>query len=179
MKKWMVILLIAVSPGIFAQELLMPDLPEIDSLEMQPEKEILDSPLFPGASFPKDIMQPLQTPNIDFDAVLSERWSLDLSDELFSPAVTTGLWPGINYPVLMPLGHSGSVFSSAAYKVNDRFSVGGYSFGANSVFTAPLPGKGINDYDLRGSTLFMKYNVSKNFKIETRVNVIQGPGPGF
>ena len=56
----------------------------------------------------------------------------------------------------------------------DKFKIGGFSYGANSVFSAPFPNQGLNNYDYRGATMFMQYKVSKNFKIETSVNVQQG-----
>lgn len=179
MRKWMIIFFIAVSPALFAQELLMPELPETDSLEMELEREILYRQLLSGSLMSSDLMQPMQLPDINFNDLLSERWSFDTSVQTINTFGNTGFSHWFMGMAPAPFIHSGSVFSSATYKLNDRFTVGGYSFGAKSVFTAPFPNQGINNYDMRGSTMFLKYNVSKNFKIETRVSVTQGPGPGF
>src|SRR5690554_3708180 len=158
MKQLLIVLFVVFSPALFAQELLMPDLPEMDSLELVPGQEFPKGQLLPDALIMPDI-QSLQVPDFDFNAALPERWSFNVAEELFSPGLGSLFMNGSQDMLIMPFLHSGSVFSSAAYKVNDRFAVGGFSYGANSVFTAPLPGKGINSYDFRGSTLFMKYEV--------------------
>lgn len=167
------------SLGVSSQELLLPGLEVTDSLQLQMERDLMYRQLLSGSSMANDLMLPFQIPELDFDAAIAKRWSFDSSEffanqlqvnEYFSPYL--GLVPS-------PFVRNGSVFSSAAYKINDRFTLGGYSFGANSVFSAPLPNQGLNSFDFRGSTMFMQYKVSKNFKIETRVNVTQGPGTGF
>lgn len=179
MKIWMIIIFVSVSLSVYSQELVMPELPETDSLEMNLERELLYRQLLSGSFMATDLMLPLQVPRLDFNATLAERWTFDSSEISFNTFQWDGHTPGFMGLVPSPFFYNGSVFSSAVYQLNDRFTVGGYSFGAKSAFSAPLPGLGVNSYDIRGSTMFLKYNVSKNFKIETRVNVIQSPGPGF
>ncbi len=175
----MYILFIIFSLGAGGQELVLPELDEQDSLHLEMERDLMYRQLMTGSIMDDNLALPLQMPEISFDAAVAQRWTFDSSEllsgqlqvnEYFTP------YPGL---VPSPFFRNGSVFSSAAYKINDRFTLGGYSFGANSVFTAPLPNQGLNNFDVRGSTMFMQYKVSKNFKIETRVNVTQGPGPGF
>jgi hypothetical protein len=83
------------------------------------------------------------------------------------------------YPFFSPFYQNGMVLSEGAYNFGGKFTFGGFSYGTNSVMSAPLPNQ-MNKFDNYGSTLFMQYKVSKNFKIETRVNINQGGGyPGF
>lgn len=179
MKKVLFLLFIFCSLGVRSQELLLPELEKTDSLHLEMEKAFMYRQLLSGSSVPGDLMLPFQLPEMDFNAAIARRWSFDPS-ELFSSRLQVNEFVSPYFGLASsPFLRNGSVFSSAAYKINDRFTLGGYSFGANSVFTAPLPGQGLNNFDFRGSTMFMQYKVSKNFKIETRVNVTQGPGPGF
>ena len=112
----------------------------------------------------------------DIPGEISKRWSLDQPERISFSAFESMFFTPYSGFQPSPFLREGVVLSGASYRLNNRFSMGGYSFGANSIFTAPLPGKGFNQYDVRGSTLFMQYNVSGKFKIETRVSVTQGPG---
>ena len=93
--------------------------------------------------------------NLSFDGILTNRYSF------------------------IPFFRNGRILSSAEYKMGDRFTFGGFSYGANSIFSVPSFNPVNNKFDIYGSTLFLQYKISKNFKIETRVNVNKGPGPGF
>lgn len=157
----------------------MPELPEEDSVQLQLEREMLYRQLLSGSFMSTDLLQPFHFPQVDFNANLSERLNLNsyvFKQNLLQPEE---IRLGFIGPVYTPFSRDVTVLSSAAYQLNDRFKVGGYSFGANSIYTAPFPKQGFNNFDVHGSTLFMQYKVSKNFKIETRVNVTQGYGPGF
>jgi hypothetical protein len=175
-KKLIFILFILAGFGLNAQELMLPELPEEDSLYLEPGKQFMYEPLISGGLFLDEIKRPIQAYQFDLSGELSKRWSFDGSDQF------TGFWQesmlfnpraGI---VPSPFLRDGVVLSGASYKLNNRFSLGGYSFGGNSIFTAPFPNQGFNQFDVRGSTLFMQYNVSKKFKVETRISVTQGPG---
>ncbi|HZH70902.1 MAG TPA: hypothetical protein VFD91_00310 [Mariniphaga sp.] len=157
----------------------MPELPEKDTVQLQLERDMLYRQLLSGSFMSTDLLQPFTVPQVDFNASLSERWNLDSFDFKQNLLQPEDIRLGFIGPLFTPFIREGTVLSSAAYQLNDRFKVGGYSFGANSIFTAPFPNQGFNNFDVHGSTLFMQYKVSKNFKIETRVNVTQGYGPGF
>jgi len=102
-------------------------------------------------------------------------WNLTFNDISLSPNYFSRFRYGYFGFSPSPFIRDGTVFSAGEYQFSDKFKIGGYSYGANSVFSAPFPNQGLNDsYDFRGNTLFMQYKVSKNFKIETRVNVQQG-----
>jgi len=115
-------------------------------------------------------------PDFDFRSELANRRNYDFSGNLMNQWSFGRMMPGYFGISPAPFLRNETVFSGAAYQMGDRFILGGYSFGANSVFSAPFPNQGMDNFDVRGSTLFMQYNVSKNFKIETRVNVTRGAG---
>ena len=69
------------------------------------------------------------------------------------------------------------VFNQAEYKLNNRFSFGGNSFGAQTIFDQPQMNPAIQNMSTKGASMFMQYKVSKNFKIETRVSVTNHQSP--
>jgi hypothetical protein len=159
-----------------AQEPLMPQLSGKDSTLLEIERQVMYRQLLSGMLPAGHLMEPMPLPGFDLDAELSKRWQVDPSVLTLDAWEVNGWIPGFTGLSGSPFLRNETVFSGSVYRLNDRFSLGGYSFGANSVFTAPLPNQGMNPFDVRGSTLFMQYKVSKNFKIETRVNVTHGPG---
>ncbi len=159
-----------------AQEKLMPVMPEQDSSMIAAERMILYNQLLTGALPSGDLWQPFPMTRLDFGNEALKFRNFNLyerpADFRLAGYPNFSLTGAGFHPFLL---HS-NVLSGSEYRLNERFMLGGYSFQGRSAFTAPFPNQGLNSYDVRGSTLFMKYNVSKNFKIETRVNVIQGPG---
>lgn len=168
-------LLILAGASARAQEKLMPVMvmPKEDSTQILQERQILFNQLISGKLENNELFDIPQLPKFDFKAAVNQRFSINPSGMLHT-ATYSGIIPGL-FPVF-PFLRSGSVFSAASYQLNDKFTVGGYSFGANSIFSAPMPNQRMNKFDTQGSTFFMQYKVSKNFKIETRVSVTQGPG---
>lgn len=160
--------------GATAQEPLMPLLPEQDSTELKAERDMLYRQLPAGVLPLGDLMQPVQLPEFNFDEALSQYQSYGLSDNYFGNWISNGFYPGHLGISPAPFLRNGTIFSQGSYQLNDKFRVGGYSFGGNSVFSAPLPNQNFNNFDFRGSTLFMEYKVSDKFKIETRISVSQG-----
>ena len=174
MKTAVTLIFIFLTLGAFAQEPLMPELPEQDSAQLKLEREIMYQQFLSGISPLGELMQPAKIPEFNFNEAISQRLSYDMSGYLFSSRFSRGLYPSNSYFTTAPFSRSGTVFSQGSYQLNDKFKVGGYSFGANSIFSAPLPNQNLNNFDFRGSTLFMEYKVSDKFKIETRVSVSQG-----
>ena len=154
----------------------MPELPEKDSLALESERQFLYRQLLSGSPPAGNLTEPVALPGFDLDAELTKRWTYGLPESAMDSRYVSGWMPDYFVFGASPFLRDETVFSSAVYRYNDRLSIGGHSFGANSVFTAPFPGQGLNHYNIRGSSLFMQYKVSKNIQIETRVNVIQGPG---
>jgi hypothetical protein len=175
-KKFFFLFFIVLPFNLFAQEPLMPLVSVQDSAMLAAERQLMYYQFLSGILPSGEWMQSVQLPDFDFKSEMVNRWSYDFSAVSTNPLSFNDFMPGYFGLGTDPFLRDVSVFSGAAYRLNDRFTFGGYSFGANSVFSAPFPNQGMNNFDVRGSTMFLKYNVSKNFKIETRVNVIQGPG---
>jgi hypothetical protein len=154
----------------------MPVISEKDSVAMAAERQLMYHQLLSGVLPLGELLEPVQLPDFSFQDEMAKRRNFSyVTDNLnFSTFELTS--PGHFGIGLSPFLRNETVVSSASYQLNDRFTLGGYSFGANSVFSAPFPNRGFNNFDVRGNTLFLKYNVSKNFKIETRVNVTRSPG---
>jgi hypothetical protein len=174
LKTAITLIIIFFTLGVVAQEPLMPELPEQDSELLETEQEIVPGPLLPVISPLSNGLQPMKLPEFNFNDAVLQRWNYDISGYSFNSRMTTGFHHGYYNIIPVPFVQSGTIFSQGSYQINDKFKVGGYSFGANSIFSAPLPNQNLNNFDFRGSTLFMEYKVSDKFKIETRVSVSQG-----
>ena len=158
--------------SINAQGLIEPELPPLDSALVNdslliPDAPLLNMPVTPELWTPEMGVKTYKLPHIDFDdAFLNFRQ--DYNYYIYNPQGTDNL----NIPfAAMPFISSGAIFNQAAYKLSDKITVGGNSFGANSIFSTPLPNSGFNNFDYRGASMFFQYKVSKNIKIETRVSV--------
>ncbi|HSM48550.1 MAG TPA: hypothetical protein VK872_12085, partial [Draconibacterium sp.] len=117
----------------------------------------------------------------DLNTEFAKMYSLNLNLYNFNNMFNSGFSTGMMNPFYSPFYQNGMVLSEGAYKFSDKFTFGGFSYGANSMMSGPpMPTPGMDKFDRYGSTLFMQYKVSKNFKIETRFNVSQGGRyPGF
>lgn len=155
-----------------AQEKLMPVMPQEDSTQMAVERRVLLNQLMSGVPGNSELFDIPQLPTFDFSAAINQR--ISINQGTLRTATFGGFMPGLTG--FSPFLRNGAIFSSASYQLSDKFTVGGYSFGANSIFSSPIHDQRMNYFDTHGSTLFMQYKVSKNFKIETRVSVTQGPG---
>lgn len=153
---------------------------EQDSAQVELGKQIEYRQLISGQMPAELISETIKLPGFNFNDEFSRRYTLNLNMQSFGGIPYTGFSAGSMYPGFSPFYQNGMVLSEAAYKVGDKFTFGGFSYGANSMMSAPLPNQGMNKFDSYGSTIFLQYKVSKNFKIETRVNVNQGGFyPGF
>jgi hypothetical protein len=123
-----------------------------------PEIDLLDEVLF------KQPLLPDYSKNLDLKKYLN-----------FSKSSTGSFSTGGN--IVSPFYTNGMVFNQATYQLSDKFSVGGNSFGAQSVFDRPKINTSINDMSTKGASMFMQYKVSKNFKVETRVSVSSHKSP--
>lgn len=91
--------------------------------------------------------------------------------KLLSPQVVTSTYYSFSQPLYYPFYTNGTVFNQATYRINDKLSFGGNSFGAQGIFDKPQVNPAIQNMSTKGASMFMQYKVSKNFKIETRVSV--------
>jgi hypothetical protein len=120
-----------------------------------------------------------ELPEFDFNNEFSKRYPMDYEAMSIHSLPLSDFSLGLVNPFYAPGYISGTVLSQAAYKVNDRFTFGGFSYGVNTLPALPAA-PGLNNFNRYGSTMFMQYKVGKNFKIETRVNVSQGGHhPGY
>jgi len=178
-RKLFFILLFFTGLNAMAQEGLTPLMPETDSTQLAAERQMMYHKLLNGSPENDLFAQPIHLPNFDFKSELEQRWNyglpLSLNSEFFNN-FSPGYFGYVSPALFL---RNGSVFSQGQYQLSDKFKVGGFSYSGNSIFAAPLPSHGLNNFDTHGATMFMQYKVSKNFKIETRVSVQQGPGPKF
>ena len=180
MKKILFIALILIAQYCFAQQGLYTDFTEQDSAQMILQRQIEYYQLITGNYINSDLLLgDLELPEYDFMDEIQKSYTVGFD---FSPVNNyIGISNGMTSPLYSPYYRNGEVLSAAAYKLGNKLTLGGFSYGANSVFSAPYPSQGMNNnFDSYGSTLFMQYKVSKKFKIETRINVQQnGRHPGF
>jgi len=102
--------------------------------------------------------------------------NLDLKKYLNFSKSSAGSFSTTGY-LVSPFYTNGMVFNQATYQLSDKFSVGGNSFGAQSVFDKPKINSSINSMSTKGASMFMQYKVSKNFKVETRVSISSHKSP--
>ncbi len=167
------LLFILLIPGVSgAQGLIQPELPAIDSVLLNdsllsPEAPLLNIPAMnnPALILPEYIAYTL--PEFDFNQKLLNMRQ-DYNFTILNPSGTSDF--AFRYST-MPFIHSATVFNQAAWKITDRLTIGGNQYGGNTIFSSPLPIRGLNSYDFRGASMFFQYKVSKNIKIETHINV--------
>lgn len=151
-------------------------LPEKDSTQIKMEQEIQYRQLLSGASPPGGSMETPRLPNFNLSRELAGlRHNYHMSEFSLNQYYLNDYIP--YYPGFFPspLLHNESIFSQSSYQISENFSLGGFSYGANSVFSPSSPNKNLNHFDTRGTTFLLQYNVSKNFKIKSRISVSQGP----
>jgi len=177
-KRLFFISLLFIAFGSFAQQGLQMEFTEQDSVQMQLQRQMEYRQLISGNVLSSDLMDvKIELPDFDFQAEYKNRYTLNLN---INPVTHYHFLSGMTSPFHSPFFGNAMVLSAAAYQLGDKFTLGGFSYGANSIFSSPNLNRGMNNFDSYGSTLFMQYKVSKNFKIETRVNVQQrGQHPGF
>jgi hypothetical protein len=112
-----------------------------------------DQPLVPAFSKNFDFTQPLHILSTYPESVLN-------ADFGFIPFLSTG-----------------KIFNQATYRLNDRFLLGGNSFGAQSVFDPPRLNSSIQNMNVKGASLFLQYKVSKSVKVEGRVSISNRTNP--
>jgi hypothetical protein len=180
LKKILFLLLTFISMAGNAQQgiIMMPM--EQDSAQIELGKQIEYRQLITG-QFNNDLFpETIKLSGFDLNTEFAKMYSFNFDMYNFNSFPYSGFSTGMN-PFYSPFYQNGMVLSEGAYKFGEKFSFGGFSYGANSMMSAPpMANPGMNKFDNYGSTLFMQYKVSKNFKIETRINVSQrGMYPGF
>jgi hypothetical protein len=176
-----IIFLLLVSISLFsaAQEGLILKPMDQDTAQLQLERQIEYRQLISGKAGNGLMTEKIELPKFDYKSEFSKRYTHNFDIYSFKSFPQAGFYPGMMNGFYSPFYQNGMVLSEGAYNFGGKFTFGGFSYGANSMMS-PLPNMGMNKFDNYGSTLFMQYKVSKNFKIETRINVSQGGKyPGF
>ena len=96
--------------------------------------------------------------------------NLDIKNLINPTSLTSGSYSLSGYG-FSPFLFSGNVFNQANYRVSDRFTLGGNSFGIRSILEPPRMNSSIQNMSTKGVSMYMQYNVSKNIKVETRVSI--------
>lgn len=168
---------LAFSLSSFAQQGLQMEFGEVDSTELQIHRQH-EYYQFINGTFGNDfLMDEINLPKFNTQQEYRNRYTFSIDAMPITNYIGGSFGPGM-LSGFSPYFYNSQVLNQAAYQLGDKFVVGGFSYGANSPFSAPLPNQNGSYFDTYGSTMFMQYKVSKNFKIETRVSVSQGHGPG-
>lgn len=154
------------------------DFGEVDSTELEAQRSLEYYQLITG-TFANNMMFDLQLPEFNPEQEYIERYTINLNLVPLQNMVFTSLNTG-PFAMNSPYYYNSEILSAQAFQLNDKLVIGGFSYGANSIMTAPLPNQQGSYFDTYGSTMFMKYKVSKNVSIEGSISVGQrGHGPGF
>lgn len=179
MKRLILIFLAFISLESFAQQGLQMNFGEMDSTEMELQRQTEYYQFINGLNANNEFIGDLKLPDYKFNSYSGSPYVFKFN---LQPLMNSFAGFG-NYDIISPYFYNGEVLSSSATQINDRFTIGGFSYGANSIMSAPLPNQAGRSFDTYGSTMFMQYKVSKNFRIETRISVGQRQGgippPGF
>lgn len=160
-----------------AQQGLQMDFGEVDSLEMQNYRQ-LEYAKFINGTFGNDfLLKEIQLPEFNEQQEYHKRYTISIDALPINNYLGGSIFPGA-FGNLSPYFFNSQVLSSAAYQLGDKVVVGGFSYGANSMMTAPIPNQQGSYFNTYGSTMFLKYKVSRNVSIETRVSITQGQGRG-
>jgi len=159
-----------------AQEEIVLDSIQKSQIELIAAPSNMDMPVLFGDSYstnkislidPFLFHQPLLTDYTKNLGFLKSLNTPNVSSEAFS----------INGFGLSPYYSNAAIFNQATYRLNDRLSFGGNSFGAHSVFNQPSMNSSMQNMSTKGASMFMQYKVSKNFKVETRVSISNHQSP--
>ena len=133
--------------------------------------------------------QPVREPNLDFDETAFPDGFNLLDNAIFHQPLLPAYNKNLNFlkylnpskGISQPFSFAGSsfnpafplgvIFNHSAYRLNDRFIVGGNSFGAQSVFDLPKLNSTIQDMSIKGASMFLRYKVNDHFKVETRISI--------
>jgi len=139
-------------PHLSEKPLIFDDSFSINTIRLT-DKSMFNQPLLPD-----------YTKNLDFKKYLGK--SMDISYSFYS----TG-------SVFNPYLSSVQVYNQSMVKLNDHFSFGGNSFGAQSVFDQPKLNPSIQDMSIKGASMILQYKVSDKVKVETRVSISTHQSP--
>lgn len=170
MRSFFIIFLLFIAVQSFAQQGLQMDFGEVDSSEVVQQRQLEYYNFINGSFNSGNLQSELLLPEFSLDQVYHDRYTLSMN---FLPQFNATSMSLRSTDFFSPFFYNAEMLSSAAYKLGDKFVIGGFSYGANSVLSAPLPNQNSSYFDTYGSTMFFQYKVSKKFKIETSISIQQ------
>ncbi len=174
---FLVLVTLSLKSNAQQSEMLMPM--EQDSTQIELGKQIEYRQLVSGQMFDGLNAETITLTGFDFDAEFAKRYGFSFDLYSFAHSPMTAFSAGGLNPFFSPFNQNGMILSEGAYRISNRFTFGGYSYGTNPM-NLPPPMPGMNDFSRYGNTMYMQYKVGKNFKIETRFNISKGGMyPGF
>ena len=112
------------------------DFGEIDSTELEVHRRIEYQQLIKGTFNDRFLLQELKLPEFSTQNNYYPTYNIGLGiapRENYS-GVYTGMFTGAS-----PFMYNTEILSQAAYSLGNKFVVGGFSYGANHMMSAPLP----------------------------------------
>ena len=144
---------------------------------LRPEQRIIESSIgFDETAFPNHFNL-LDNTVFDQPLIPAYQKNLDFLKYLNpSPRISSSY--SLTGSAFHPVFPFGQVFNQSAYRLNERFVVGGNSFGAQSVFDRPQLNSTIQDMSIKGASMFIEYKVNDRFKVQTRIGISnRSPAP--
>lgn len=161
---------------LYAQEEIRFDsIPKI-RIGIEPEMLKMENPLIFEDSFP------MESFNMSYESMFNQPLLPDYNKSLhlkrylrssLNVNITGCSWGSYFNPYVSSV----QIFNQSSYRLNDRLSIGGNSFGARTIFDTPVMNPGIQDMNLRGASMFMQYKISDKFKVETRFSISNHKSP--
>ena len=176
--KRLIFLLISFCVAVFAysqEEIVLDTIPKVKEGESV-KKLNLEKPLLFENEFSIGEINSIDKSMFNQPLLPDYNKNLDFKKYLNYPKSSTESFSTVGY-IVSPFYTNGAIFNQSTYRLSDRLSFGGNSFGAQSVFDAPRMNSSINNMSTKGASMFMQYKVSKNFKVETRVSVTTHKSP--
>ncbi len=113
---------------------------EQDSAQIELERQIEYRQLIAGKPESNLFIEKIDLPDFDLTAEYDKRYTLNLNYFALKTLPLSNFSSSMFLPVYSPFFANGKILSEAAYQLGDKFVLGGYSYGMNSIFSAPLPG---------------------------------------
>lgn len=160
-----------------AQEKIVPDSVSISRPQLEMNGLLMEKPIIldkPLSGFGETLQPGLSLFNMPLFPESSK--TFDFKRYFNNTGLTTGSF-SYNGFGWSPFLLNGTTFNQGTYRLNNRFSFGGSSFGAQSIFDTPKLNPNIQNMSVKGASMFMQYKVSDHFKIETRVSVTNHSSP--
>ncbi len=175
MRKKIVSLLIIIGliPALSAQEPAEIEVKHRDSVRFSLDASTMPDLMVESAFMALPFFLPdfsvVNPPVFDFSKDSHSGWTIHRSGmDSFFPGISMAPFSG---SFSLPFPGTGTVFNQASYRINEKWIFGGNSYGMNLFPWAPGAGRGMNQWNFRGASMFMEYKVAKNVRIGAGVSV--------